>query len=70
MTDEVLTTTEKVALKDCASFSRGTYCFKPATMRKLAAKGYIEVMREGRYPIFALTAKGQATVDRLWGRYS
>lgn len=41
MADTRLTNTELTVLKDCAGYKVGHYVWKPATMRKLAAKGLV-----------------------------
>lgn len=66
MADVRLTKTERIALRDCSQFPAGSYTWKPATMRRLAAKGLVEaVPANGRPKTTAcrLTALGRHWLD-------
>ena len=60
-----LTKTELIALKDCDNWRLGSYVWRPATMRKLAAKGLVELWptRAGSaVQAYVLTEAGRAAL--------
>ncbi|WP_321799778.1 hypothetical protein [Burkholderia sp. BCC1988] len=60
-----LTMQQREALCECERWKRGTYAYKPRTMRKLAEMGLAESVGNGTH---ALTAAGISVVQILKGK--
>jgi hypothetical protein len=56
-----------LALRDCASYSTGTYIWKPKSMERLAALGLVECVGMARFAppgtvAYAITDAGRALI--------